>query len=51
MRRHIPRTSPPRRAAIALPATKPFERWLAVGILCALIGAACLAERLPLLPG
>lgn len=48
--RHMPRNSPQRRAALALPARKPHGRWLAFVILCALIGAACLVERLPLLP-
>lgn len=47
--RHMPGRSPPRRAAI-LPARKPHGRWIAFGILCALIGAACLVERFPLLP-
>lgn len=28
-----------------------LARWCAFGMLCAVIGAACLAERLPLLPG
>lgn len=48
--RHMRRTSPPRWAAIELPARKPHGRWLAFGILCALVGAACLVERFPLLP-
>ncbi|UVW29888.1 hypothetical protein [Massilia sp. H6] len=30
---------------------RTLARWCAFGMLCAVIGAACLAERLPLLPG
>ena len=28
-----------------------LARWCAFGMLCAVIGAACLVERFPLLPG
>lgn len=34
------------------PSPKPaLPRWAAVGVLCALICLACMAERLPLLQG
>lgn len=49
--RHMPKTSPPRWAAIELPPKKPLGRWVAIGILCVMIGAACLVERFPLLQG
>lgn len=49
--RHMPRTSPPRWAAIELPPKKSLGRWLAFGILCGMVGAACFVERFPLLAG
>jgi len=49
--RHMPRTSSPRWASIELPPKKSVGRWFAFGILCGMVGAACLFDRFPLLQG
>lgn len=49
--RHMPRNSPPRWAAVELPPKKSLGRWCAFGVLCAMVGAACLVDRFPLLVG
>lgn len=33
------------------PPKTALARWVAFGMLCAVVGVACLVERLPLLPG
>lgn len=49
--RHMPRTSPPRWAAIELPPKKSLGRWFAFGVLCGMVAGACFIDRFPLLMG
>lgn len=49
--RHMPKSSPPRWAAIELPPKKSLGRWFAFGILCGMVGVACFVDRFPLLMG
>lgn len=39
------------RAAMHVHPKKSLSRWLAFGILCCMVGAACLVDRFPLLQG
>ena len=39
------------RSAAQVPPKNSLARWFAFGMLCAMVGAACLVERFPLLAG